>query len=37
VVLSLVAAVASDYLQLRGLDEQLAMAQRTLAKANSSS
>jgi outer membrane protein, multidrug efflux system len=31
VVLSLVAAVASDYLQLRGLDEQLAMAQRTLA------
>jgi multidrug efflux system outer membrane protein len=31
VVLSLVASVASDYLQLRGLDEQLAMAQRTLA------
>jgi multidrug efflux system outer membrane protein len=31
VILSLVASVASDYLQLRGLDEQLAMAQRTLA------
>lgn len=30
VILSLVASVASDYLQLRGLDEQLAMAERTL-------
>jgi len=31
VILSLVASVASDYLNLRGLDEQLAMAERTLA------
>ena len=31
VVLSLVASVASTYLQLRGLDEQLEIAQRTLA------
>ncbi|HRF72624.1 MAG TPA: efflux transporter outer membrane subunit, partial [Accumulibacter sp.] len=31
VILSLVASVASGYLQLRGLDEQLVMAQRTLA------
>ena len=30
VILSLVASVASGYLQLRGLDEQLVMAQRTL-------
>jgi outer membrane protein, multidrug efflux system len=30
VILSLVASVASDYLNLRGLDEQLAMAERTL-------
>jgi len=30
VILSLVAAVATDYIQLRGLDEQLAVAQRTL-------
>jgi multidrug efflux system outer membrane protein len=30
VILSLVGSVASDYLQLRGLDEQLMMAQRTL-------
>jgi multidrug efflux system outer membrane protein len=29
VILSLVASVATDYLRLRGLDEQLAMAQRT--------
>ena len=29
VILSLVATVATSYLQLRGLDEQLAMAQRT--------
>ena len=31
VILSLVGSVASDYLQLRGLDEQLAIAERTLA------
>jgi multidrug efflux system outer membrane protein len=31
VILSLVAAVAADYLRLRGLDEQLAMAQSTLS------
>jgi multidrug efflux system outer membrane protein len=31
VILSLVASVATDYLQLRGLDEQLAVAKRTLA------
>jgi outer membrane protein, multidrug efflux system len=31
VILSLVATVASDYLQLRGLDAQLAVAQQTLA------
>jgi multidrug efflux system outer membrane protein len=31
VILSLVASVATDYLQLRGLDEQLAVARRTLA------
>ena len=30
VILSLVAAVAGDYLQLRGLDEQLAIAKRNL-------
>jgi len=30
VILSLVASVASDYLQLRGLDEQLAISKRTL-------
>ena len=30
VILSLVAAVATDYIQLRGLDEQLAIAKRTL-------
>jgi outer membrane protein, multidrug efflux system len=30
VILSLVATVANSYLQLRGLDEQLAMSQRTL-------
>ncbi len=30
VILSLVAAVAENYLQLRGLDEQLAIAKRTL-------
>ncbi len=30
VILSLVASVANGYLQLRGLDEQLAMAKRTL-------
>jgi outer membrane protein, multidrug efflux system len=30
VILSLVASVASDYLQLRGFDEQLVMAERTL-------
>jgi multidrug efflux system outer membrane protein len=30
VVLSLVASVASDYLQLRGLDEQLVISKRTL-------
>jgi multidrug efflux system outer membrane protein len=30
VILSLVASVASSYLRLRGLDEQLVMAQRTL-------
>ena len=31
VILSLVGSVATDYLQLRGLDEQLAIAERTLA------
>jgi outer membrane protein, multidrug efflux system len=31
VILSLAASVASDYLTLRGLDEQLAMAERSLA------
>jgi outer membrane protein, multidrug efflux system len=31
VILSFVGSVASDYLQLRGLDEQLAIAERTLA------
>jgi multidrug efflux system outer membrane protein len=31
VILSLVAAVADNYLQLRGLDEQLSIARRTLA------
>ncbi|HMA30808.1 MAG TPA: TolC family protein, partial [Casimicrobiaceae bacterium] len=31
VILSLVAAVATDYVQLRGLDEQLAVARATLA------
>jgi multidrug efflux system outer membrane protein len=31
VILSLVGSVASDYLQLRGLDEQLVIAERTLA------
>jgi multidrug efflux system outer membrane protein len=31
VILSLVASVATDYLQLRGLDEQLVVARRTLA------
>ena len=31
VILSLVASVAGDYLQLRGLDEQLAIAKRNLA------
>jgi multidrug efflux system outer membrane protein len=31
VILSLAASVASDYLSLRGLDEQLAMAERSLA------
>lgn len=31
VVLSLVASVASSYLQLRGLDEQLSVSQKTLA------
>jgi multidrug efflux system outer membrane protein len=30
VILSLVASVASDYIQLRGLDEQLAIAKQTL-------
>ncbi|HTS22654.1 MAG TPA: efflux transporter outer membrane subunit [Casimicrobiaceae bacterium] len=30
VILSLVASVASDYIQLRGLDEQLAVAKQTL-------
>jgi multidrug efflux system outer membrane protein len=30
VILSLAASVASDYLNLRGLDEQLAMAERTI-------
>ncbi len=30
VILSLVASVASNYIQLRGLDEQLAVSQRTL-------
>ena len=30
VILSLVASVATDYIQLRGLDEQLAVAKRTL-------
>ncbi len=30
VILSLVASVASDYIQLRGLDEQLVIAKRTL-------
>jgi multidrug efflux system outer membrane protein len=31
VILSLIAAVADNYLQLRGLDEQLSIARRTLA------
>ena len=31
VILSLVASVAADYLQLRGLDEQLAISKQTLA------
>ena len=31
VILSLVASVATDYIQLRGLDEQLAIAHKTLA------
>ncbi len=36
VILSLTASVASDYLSLRGLDEQLAMAERTLGAYNES-